>query len=274
MAVRPASSPRTPAPQRGYAPKAALCARLKAHHFAPTFPQEVEPVLADAQAAKPFTSALRVPLRQVNGASGEPSAVGKPAGRAEAGAPASTSGAPKERHWQLADFDIGKPLGRGKFGNVYLAREKQSKYIVALKVLFKVRGLPGRAPIGISASRAPASQLPGYFQTSHSPRGRLSGPCFLQNQLQQSHVEHQLRREIEIQSHLRHPNILRLYGYFYDQARARRWARPANSVCILAHCREVPPGPAPPCPPRAERGRARTLRAQRSRTPVSACLEV
>lgn len=37
------------------------------------------------------------------------------------------------------------------------------------------------------------------------------------NQLQQSNVEHQLRREIEIQSHLRHPNILRLYGYFYDQ---------------------------------------------------------
>lgn len=32
------------------------------------------------------------------------------------------------------------------------------------------------------------------------------------NQLQQSNVEHQLRREIEIQSHLRHPNILRLYG--------------------------------------------------------------
>ncbi|KAF2074966.1 hypothetical protein CYY_003751 [Polysphondylium violaceum] len=31
--------------------------------------------------------------------------------------------------------------------------------------------------------------------------------------------EHQLRREIEIQSHLRHPNILRLYGYFYDEKR-------------------------------------------------------
>jgi len=28
-----------------------------------------------------------------------------------------------------------------------------------------------------------------------------------------------LRREIEIQSHLRHPNILRLYGYFYDENR-------------------------------------------------------
>ena len=27
------------------------------------------------------------------------------------------------------------------------------------------------------------------------------------------------RREIEIQSHLRHPNILRLFGYFYDECR-------------------------------------------------------
>lgn len=89
-----------------------------------------------------------------------------------------------EKRWSLTDFDIGKPLGRGKFGNVYLAREKHvrfrrimcSKYVVALKVLFK-------------------------------------------NQLQQSQVEHQLRREIEIQSHLWHPNILRLFGYFYDQAR-------------------------------------------------------
>ncbi|KAL6746859.1 serine/threonine protein kinase [Haematococcus lacustris] len=76
--------------------------------------------------------------------------------------------------WSLADFDIGKPLGKGKFGNVYLAREKKSHFIVALKVLFKA-------------------------------------------QLQQSNVEHQLRREIEIQSHLRHPNILRCYGYFYDK---------------------------------------------------------
>ena len=40
----------------------------------------------------------------------------------------------RTRTWQLTDFDIGKPLGRGKFGNVYLARERNSKYIVALKV--------------------------------------------------------------------------------------------------------------------------------------------
>lgn len=80
------------------------------------------------------------------------------------------------KSWELSDFDIGKPLGRGKFGNVYLAREKKSHYIVALKVLFK-------------------------------------------SQLSKAGVEHQLRREIEIQSHLRHKNILRLYGYFYDQSR-------------------------------------------------------
>ncbi|XP_028067475.1 serine/threonine-protein kinase Aurora-1-like [Camellia sinensis] len=37
------------------------------------------------------------------------------------------------------------------------------------------------------------------------------------SQLKQSQVEHQLCHEVEIQSHLRHPNILRHYGYFYDQ---------------------------------------------------------
>lgn len=39
------------------------------------------------------------------------------------------------------------------------------------------------------------------------------------SQLQKAGVEHQLRREIEIQAHLRHTNILRLYGYFYDDTR-------------------------------------------------------
>ncbi|XP_066443665.1 aurora kinase A [Eleutherodactylus coqui] len=82
----------------------------------------------------------------------------------------------KKKQWCLDDFEIGRPLGKGKFGNVYLAREKQSKFILALKVLFK-------------------------------------------SQLEKAGVEHQLRREVEIQSHLRHPNILRLYGYFHDATR-------------------------------------------------------
>lgn len=80
------------------------------------------------------------------------------------------------QRWSLKDFEIGKPLGQGKFGSVYLAREKRTKYIVAIKVLQK-------------------------------------------SQLIKAGVEHQLRREIEIQSHLRHQNILRMYGYFYDKKR-------------------------------------------------------
>lgn len=54
----------------------------------------------------------------------------------------SVSSSDKDRRWQLTDFDIGKPLGRGKFGNVYLARERQTKFIIALKV-----GLYRRCPV-------------------------------------------------------------------------------------------------------------------------------
>ena len=78
--------------------------------------------------------------------------------------------------WTLKDFEIGKKLGRGKFGRVYLARERKSKFIVALKLLSK-------------------------------------------RQLVTNGVEIQLRREIEIQSHLNHINILKLYGFFWDDKR-------------------------------------------------------
>jgi serine/threonine protein kinase len=71
-----------------------------------------------------------------------------------------TSLPPSPNTWTLNDFDVGKPLGSGKFGSVYLAREKKGKIVCALKVLNK-------------------------------------------SQLQQERVEHQLRREIEIQSHLK-----------------------------------------------------------------------
>lgn len=80
------------------------------------------------------------------------------------------------RTFTLKDFDIGRPLGKGKFGSVYLARVKGVNFIVALKILFK-------------------------------------------SQLEKANVEHQLRREIEIQGHLRHPHILRLYNYFDDEKR-------------------------------------------------------
>ncbi|KFK37341.1 hypothetical protein AALP_AA4G243900 [Arabis alpina] len=78
--------------------------------------------------------------------------------------------------WSMVDFEIGRPLGKGKFGRVYLAREVKSKFIVALKVIFK-------------------------------------------EQIEKYKIQHQLRREMEIQTSLRHPNILRLYGWFDDDER-------------------------------------------------------
>jgi hypothetical protein len=47
------------------------------------------------------------------------------------------SGSAKEqRRWTLNDFDIGKPLGRGKFGHVYLAREKTVSVNFLTLILF------------------------------------------------------------------------------------------------------------------------------------------
>jgi aurora kinase len=44
---------------------------------------------------------------------------------------------PKSKEYHLGMFEIGKPLGKGKFGRVYLARERASGFVCALKVLHK-----------------------------------------------------------------------------------------------------------------------------------------
>lgn len=118
-----------------------------------------------SKAMKPLANSNRVPLKQAASTannSGKPAAAagnnkltskqqnaqsqasqqqqGAPArqqGPAVAERPLSTataSSSKQAQQWQLSDFDIGRPLGRGKFGNVYLAREKKSNFIVALKV--------------------------------------------------------------------------------------------------------------------------------------------
>lgn len=83
---------------------------------------------------------------------------------------------PLPKKFHLGMFEIGKPLGKGKFGRVYLAKERSTGFVCALKVLHK-------------------------------------------SELQQGKVEKQVRREIEIHSNLRHPNILRFYGHFHDSKR-------------------------------------------------------
>ena len=44
----------------------------------------------------------------------------------------STDGASLQ--WSLNDFEIGKALGKGRFGNIYVVREKKTAFICALKV--------------------------------------------------------------------------------------------------------------------------------------------
>uniref|UniRef100_A0A8D2IMI1 non-specific serine/threonine protein kinase n=1 Tax=Urocitellus parryii TaxID=9999 RepID=A0A8D2IMI1_UROPR len=75
----------------------------------------------------------------------------------------------------INDFEIGRLLGKGRFGNVYLALLKKNHFIMALKVLFKA-------------------------------------------QIEKAGLEHQLRREIEIQGHLQLQNTLCLYNHFHDYA--------------------------------------------------------
>jgi aurora kinase len=43
----------------------------------------------------------------------------------------------RHRNWKVSDFTLGKPLGKGKFGNVYYAKQKETGSAIALKVLFK-----------------------------------------------------------------------------------------------------------------------------------------
>jgi serine/threonine protein kinase len=46
--------------------------------------------------------------------------------------------------WEKDDFELGTPLGKGKFGRVYIAREKRTKFLVAMKILFKSELTKGR----------------------------------------------------------------------------------------------------------------------------------
>lgn len=42
------------------------------------------------------------------------------------------------KRWKLDDFEIGRMLGEGRTGSVYLAREKKTKYVCALKVSYLI----------------------------------------------------------------------------------------------------------------------------------------
>lgn len=81
-----------------------------------------------------------------------------------------------ENKWSIQDFEIGKKLGSGRFGKVYLVKEKKNNFICALKTIFK-------------------------------------------SQIVNNNLQPQIRRELEIHSHLENENILKFYGFFWDDRR-------------------------------------------------------
>ncbi|KAA8492250.1 Aurora kinase A-A [Porphyridium purpureum] len=139
-----------------------------------TLPQAMRQVEREHRHSKPESQALSKPSNTIPTQKPVPSQISPTTNTTGLTPPQDQPTVkPVRKSWSLDHFDVGKPLGKGKFGNVYLAREKEKQYICALKVLTK-------------------------------------------NALERSGVEHQLRREIEIQSQLRHKNVLRLLGWWHD----------------------------------------------------------
>lgn len=71
-------------------------------------------------------------------------------------------------------------------------------------------------------TKPPPSQNTTTNDNNNTPAHQpyiLALKTLYKSELIEAHVEKQLRREIEIQQHLRHPHILRLYGYFHDSSR-------------------------------------------------------
>lgn len=83
--------------------------------------------------------------------------------------------------WNVESFQWGQKLGKGRFGSVYAARERESGFICALKVQMQ--------------SRACA-------RTRLFNNGRhlaVDVQVMYRSQLKKSSMEYQVRREIEIQ---------------------------------------------------------------------------
>ncbi|XP_064916156.1 aurora kinase B isoform X12 [Columba livia] len=96
---------------------------------------------------------------------------------------------PPQRTFTLDDFEIGRPLGKGKFGSVYLAREQSTKFLVALKILFKSQV----EKEGVEHQLRREIEIMAHLQSGSTSTAVSGGGG--------------------------HPNILRLYNYFHDERR-------------------------------------------------------
>ena len=104
--------------------------------------------------------------------------------------------------WKIEDFQLGKTLGKGRFGSVYLAKEKKSNYVV------------GKWFNLVSQNRTTKNNARSWEYKINSALKVL-----FKTEIREASLQHQVRREVEIQSHIRHKNICRLYSYFHDASR-------------------------------------------------------
>ena len=106
-------------------------------------------------------------------------------------------------------FDIGKPLGKGKFGRVYLAQEKRTGFVCALKVMHKQELVSSKVEKQLRREIEIQSNL--RYLTVFTPSAYLSSIVWL---LLQRYLVHNGSLFSS-----RHPNIVRLYGHFHDATR-------------------------------------------------------
>lgn len=78
-----------------------------------------------------------------------------------------------QKKWTIERFKILKELGKGAYGRVVLALEKESGFVCAIKILSK-------------------------------------------RDLQEENMVEQFTRELKIQCYFKHPNIIKVYGFFDD----------------------------------------------------------
>ncbi|CAG9760646.1 unnamed protein product [Ceutorhynchus assimilis] len=98
--------------------------------------------------------------------------------------------------WSLDDFELGKRLGRGAFGRVFLARERRSGYLVAVKTLLK-------------------------------------------KDVVEEGSERDILHEIEIHSHLKHPNIIQMLCWFHDSHRIYIVSDYAGQGAVSQHLKDA-----------------------------------
>lgn len=91
--------------------------------------------------------------------------------------------ATRPRQWTIDDFEFGGKLGRGRFGNVYVVREKKSGFVLALKVRSSLRDPRNRSMHVPCDDKLQCVMTPSRcFRMPEPSNSQLAGPGRASNQ--------------------------------------------------------------------------------------------